>query len=127
MKKKIRVGFIFVVILGLGYITYTIVLKPSVFNAPLTLVEDYLSNLSDPEICESHFNTETTEVCTVFTEALKSEEVTVTQIVASGNIVVVELSVSTTISEFTFTLKEEETGGIRGFIHKQKYLIDTIE
>lgn len=127
MKKKLKLLFIVIVILGIGYLTYTIVLQPSVFNSPDTLVEDYLTNLNDTTVCTTHFNSETVDLCTTFQDSLSSEEITITNLASSGDIVVVQLTIDSTTSEFTFTMKELDTGGIRGFVHSNKYLIDTIE
>lgn len=127
MKKKLKIVGIVLAVLVVLYGGYTLFLGPDGFTSEDELVESYITNLSSTDVCVTHFNEETLDVCNVFANTLKSEEVSVVLVDVNGDEAEVTLNINGTNESFTFIFISEEATGVKGFIYSSYYLIDYMD
>ena len=127
MKKKLKIIGIALGVLAVLYGGYIVFLGPDGFTSEDELVESYITNLSSTDVCLTHFNEETQDVCNVFASSLKTEEVSVVSVSVSGDEAEVTLNVNGNNESFTFIFISEEATGIKGFLYSSYYLIDYMD
>lgn len=126
MKKKLRLIGVVLASLVLLYLIFTVFLGPDGFTKKEDLVRSYISSISDTNVCIEHFNEETTDSCTFFSNALSDEEISIESISITGDEAIVVLSVNENFTTFSFIFISSEVTGVKGMLYTNYYLIDYI-
>ncbi|MEC9485800.1 MAG: hypothetical protein UMR38_08055 [Candidatus Izemoplasma sp.] len=129
LKKIIKRVFILLIIGGALYGFYAYASTPAGFISKDTLVESYFTSLDETTVCDRHFNEETQTVCDVIKAELENETITVSEIVDISGSDAVEVTLASDGHSETFivSFKTVNESGIKGLIHDQYYIIDTIQ
>ena len=129
MSKMLKLIGIIAFIGALGYVFFLFFVSPGVENDKVTLTKDFMDNISDTTICDTHFNPETKSICTTFRDTFKDETDLEYSLVTVGDVVRITFTDAVTENEidFEFTFLEETNTGISGFFHSTNYKIDLIE
>lgn len=126
MKKLLKRVLIIVGIIGILYLAYMFLVMPNGFISQQAVVASFVNNIEETNVCDEHFNTETTTLCeTLQTEFEgKAVEFKSGQVNSSG--MNITLLVDETEIEFEVTFTPYEPSGLRKFLNDEYYLIDTI-
>lgn len=124
MKKFGKRLLIFIGFLGVLYVCYMVFMMPSGFVNKTDVVNSYITNLSTADVCEKHFNEETQAHCESMTGQLKDHVVVVSSIAASGDNLILTITVDGTIMVFEVSFVAVEVTGVKGFFNKTYYYID---
>ena len=124
MKKFGKRLLIVIGFLGVLYVAYMVFMMPSGFVNKTDVVNSYISNLSSADVCEQHFNEETQDHCASMTGQLKDHVVVVTSIAASGDNLILTITVDGTVMVFEVSFVVVEVTGLKSFFNKTYYYID---
>ncbi len=127
MKKLGKRLFIIIIVGAVLYGAYFLFMKPNGFVSSSAVSESFFSSLSESDVCENHFNSETTDLCTVVVDELDGKTVVVDDVVTSGSETTVTLTVDAVEISFVITCITQEPSGLRGILTNEYYLIDTIK
>lgn len=129
MNKLLKIVGIIAAIGVIGYLFFLFFISPDYDNDKLTLTNNFVENITDETICETHFNPNTEALCTVFKASISLNTSLTHEVVQSGEDVLVTYTDSITEIdiEFEFTFIEEDTTGLKAFFHPKTYLIDLIK
>lgn len=129
MSKILKFIGIIAAIGVVGYFFFLFIVSPSFDNDRVSLTKDFIDNIENTDICDTHFNPETKTVCTTFKTFLTSNSDLTYSLVTVGELVRVTFTDSVTTTEvvFEFTFIEESNTGLTGFFHSSIYRIDLIE
>lgn len=124
MKKFGKRVLIFIGFLGVLYASYMIFMMPAGYVNQTDVVNGYITNLKSTDVCEKHFNEETQDHCASMTNLLKDHVVVVTSIVASGDDMIVSLTVDGVIMQFKVSFVAVPVTGVKSVFNKTYYYID---
>ena len=129
MSKLLKIIGVIALIGALGYVFMLVFVSPDFNNDKETLTTSFLENISEDDICSTHFNSETVALCTSFKDIIEDEAGLTYQVSVSGQDVVVTFTNPTDNNTVTydFTFIANDNTGISAFFHKTIYYIDTIE
>ncbi len=127
MSKFLKILGVIVFIGALGYAFVLFFVNPSTNNDKVTLTRSFYDNISEENLCETHFNPETVDYCVTYQSILEGETYEISDIVSLGDDLIVTITMGSTSDDFHVTFIEEDNTGIKGFFHKINYYIDTIE
>jgi len=129
MSKLVKLIGIIAAIGAVGYLFFVFIISPDFDNDQVSLTKDFIENIDDSDICDTHFNPETKTICTTFQTFLKSNTDLTYSLVTVGSLVRITFTDPETLVEleYEFTFVEEANSGIKAFFHPNVYKIDLIE
>ncbi|MCF7925932.1 MAG: hypothetical protein K9L26_05295 [Candidatus Izimaplasma sp.] len=129
LKKLLKRLIIFLAIIGATYGVYTYLSTPDGFVSKEELVTSYFTHLDDPNVCDTHFNAETKEVCSVVQTTLSDQTIEIVSVVDHSTADYSEVILQIEDHEETFLVqfKIVEETGLKGYFNARYYLIDTIQ
>ena len=124
MKKFGKRVLIFVGILGVLYAAYMIFMMPSGYVNKIDVVNGYIANLDNADICEKHFNEETQNHCDSITNLFEGKEVIITNTVVDGDNIILSVTVDGIAMEFEVSFVAVTVTGVKSVFNKIYYYID---
>ncbi|AIO19315.1 hypothetical protein KQ51_01439 [Candidatus Izimaplasma bacterium HR1] len=126
MSKILKIGGIIAAVAAVVYLFFIFFVSPAAANDPETQTVSYFDNITEDDVCEKHFNSETVSFCEVFKTNLEDKIFTY-ELVSSGSNIVATITIDDVSDDFTVSFIVEANTGISGFFHSSNYYIDTIE
>jgi hypothetical protein len=126
--RKLGIIILLLVIIGAsGLYFYVSIIKPKGFESRVEVIESFVSNIKESDVCDEHFIETTQASCLTFVDLLIEDNVTIRSTTETPNHQLVLLSINGNESEFIFRFEVEKVTGISRLFNKEYYLITYIE
>lgn len=127
MKKLWVIGLLVLIIGASGLYFYASIIKPKGFESRVEVIDSFINNLKEEDVCEKHFISTTKDSCLTFVDLLIEDDVVLRSNTETPNHQLVVLSINGNESEFVFRFEVEKVTGISRLFNKEYYLITYIE
>lgn len=127
MRKSYLVIIAIVVFLGFSGFFYLNFIRATGFKTQNELIDSFVENIPNNDVCETHFVNATFTSCKTFVDLLVDDTVSVKSSTAVQDEVIVVLTINGNDAEFRFYFDTTLNTGIKSFFNKQYFLIEYIE
>ena len=127
MKKFLIIIIVLGILGGGGYVGYNYLSTPTGFTSKEEVVESFFANLSNTDVCDTHYDDLTAENCAHIVSLLKDDTIVITNTSVIGGDMNVSVTINGNAGTFVVNFVTEPQTGFKARFNPEYYKISFIE